>query len=87
MEATDNHSTADQTTQSSVISEYHVVLGWCCSCLKNLQLGISSHLVGMEVLDLQELIAIFCHFWDQDVQLQVSHRKVAQVLDLNSTGQ
>lgn len=41
-----------------------------------------THLVDGEVGYEKETVAILWHFWDFDVQLQISHREVAQVLDL-----
>lgn len=50
-------------------------------------LRLHTHLVDVEVRYLQELVPIFCHFWDLDVQLQILDWKVAKVLDLrDNTG-
>lgn len=43
---------------------------------------LCTHLVNMEVGYLKELVAVFCHFWDLDVQLQILYRKVSKILDL-----
>lgn len=43
-----------------------------------------THLINEEIIYLEELVSIFCHFWDFDVQLQILHWKVTKVLDLRN---
>lgn len=54
----------------------------CHSAIPPTHQGTRTHLVDGEVGYEKETVAILWHFGDFDVQLQISHREVAQVLDL-----
>lgn len=41
-----------------------------------------THLVNIKVRYLKQTVSILGHFWDFDVQLQISDWKVTQVLNL-----
>lgn len=44
--------------------------------------GAHTHLVDGEVGYEKQTVAVLWHFGDFDVELQISHREVAEVLDL-----
>lgn len=54
----------------------------CCSAIPPTQGGTRTHLVDGEVGYEKEAVASLWHFGDFDVELQIPHREVAQVLDL-----
>lgn len=47
---------------------------------------LQTHLVNVNVRHLKQTVAIFGHFWDFKVQLQISDWKVTQVLNLRQEG-
>lgn len=47
---------------------------------------LQTHLVDVNVGHLKQTVAIFGHFWDFEVQLQISDWEVTQVLNLRQEG-